>query len=89
MFDSRRVLLRRTFPPVYPFEKYIRLHLIEFRYMMYMFHVVHNHQILYLRALCNVITYALAAQLSTVYVETATSANKSILYPNSMKKLRL
>jgi len=36
-----------------------------------------------LRALSDVITYARAAQHSTVYVQPATSADKSILYPNS------
>ena len=74
---------------VYLGKKYISLHFTELRYMMYMFHVVHNQQILYLRALSDVITYARAAQHSTVYVEPATSTNKSILYSNSMKNLRL
>ena len=74
---------------VYLGKKYISLHLTELRYMMYMFHVVHNQQIIYLRALPDVINYARAAQLSTVYVEPATSASKSILYPNSMRNLRL
>jgi hypothetical protein len=36
------------------------------RYIMYMFHVVHNQQILYLRALSHVKTYASVAQHSTV-----------------------
>ena len=66
---------------VYLSKKYISLHLTELHYMMYMFHVVHNQQIVYLRALFDVITYARAAQNSTVYVEPATSDNKSILYP--------
>ena len=57
--------------------------------MMYMFHVVYNQQILYLRDLSNVITYARAAQHSAVYVEPASSANKSILNLNSMKNLGL
>jgi len=74
---------------VYLGKKYISLHLTELRYMMYMYHVVHNQQIFYLRALSDVISYVRAAQHSTVYVEPATSANKSILYPNSMKNLRL
>ena len=57
--------------------------------MTYIFHVVHNQQILYLRALSDVTTDARAAQLSTVYVEPANSANKSILNPHFMKNLRL
>ena len=56
--------------------------------MMYMFHVVHNQQIIYLRALPDVITYARAAQQSAVYVEPATSANKSILYPHLYEELK-
>jgi hypothetical protein len=56
--------------------------------MMYIFHVVHNHQILYLRALSDVITYARAAQHSTVYVEPATSANKSIFYPQHYEEIK-
>jgi hypothetical protein len=47
--------------------------------MMHVFHVVHKQQILYLRALSDVITYANAAQSLSAYVEPATSANKSIL----------
>ena len=56
--------------------------------MMYMFHVVHNQQIIYLRALSDVITYARAAQQSTVYVEPAASASKSILYPPLYEELK-
>jgi len=73
---------------VYLGKKYISLHLTELRYMMYMFHVVHNQQILYLRALSDVITYARAAQNSTVYVEPATSASKYILYPQFYEELK-
>jgi hypothetical protein len=74
---------------VYLGKKYISLHLTQLRYMMYMFHVVRYQQIFICVLLSDVITYARAAQHSTVYVEPATSANKSILYPNSMKNLRL
>jgi hypothetical protein len=70
-------------------RKYISLDLTELRYMMYMFHVVLNQEILYFRALSDVITYAHAAHHSTVYVEPATSANKSILYPQLYEELRL
>jgi len=83
---------RQTEPTMLPVclgKKYISLHLTELRYMMYMFHVVHNQQILYLRALSDVITYARATHHSTDYDEPATSAKKSILYPNYMKNLRL
>jgi len=73
---------------VYLGKKYISLHLTELRYMMYMFHVVHNQQIIYLRTLPDVITYARAAQHSTVYVEPATSASKSILYPQLYEELK-
>jgi len=56
--------------------------------MMYMFHVVHNQQIIYLRALSDVITNARAAQQSSVYVEPATSASKHILYPQLYEELK-
>ena len=55
---------------------------------MYVFHVVHNQQILYFRALPDVITYAHAAQHSTVYVEPAARANKSILDPQLYEELK-
>ena len=64
-------------------KKYISLHLTELRYMMFMYHVVHN-QIMYLHALSVVMTYARAAQISTTYVEPATRANRSILYPQTL-----
>ena len=73
---------------VYFGKKYISLHLSELHYMMYMFHVVQNQQILYLRALSDVINYARAAQNSTVNVEPATSAYKSILYPQLYEELK-
>jgi len=41
-----------------------------------------------LRALSDVINYARAAQHSTVYVEAATIANKSILYPQLYEELK-
>ena len=56
--------------------------------MMYMFHVVHNQHIIYLRALSDVVTYARAAQQSTGYVEHATSASKSILYSQLYEELK-
>ena len=56
--------------------------------MIYMFHVVHNQQILNLRALTNVINYARAVQHSTVYVEPTTSANKYVLYPQLYEELK-
>ena len=55
----------------------------------YKFHVVLNQKILYLRPLSDVMTYARAAQHSTVYVETATSANKSILYTQLYEELKI
>jgi len=64
---------------VYLSKKYIILHLTQLRYMMYMFHVAHNQQILYLRALSDVIAYSRATQHSTVCVEPATIANICIL----------
>jgi hypothetical protein len=73
---------------VYDGKKYISLHLTELRYMMYMFRVVHNQQIIYFRALSDVINYARAAQQSSVYVEPATSASKSILYPKLYEELK-
>ena len=68
-------------------KKYISLHLTKLRCMMYMFHVVHNQQILYLRALSD-ITYARSPQYPTVYVEPATSGNKSILYTQLHEELK-
>ena len=56
--------------------------------MIYMFHVVQNQQIINLRALPDVITFARAAQQSAVYVEPATSANKSILYPQLYEEIK-
>jgi hypothetical protein len=44
-------------------KNYIHLHLNELHYMLYMFHVVHNQQILNIHALADVMTYA-AASLS-------------------------
>ena len=76
------------FARVYLGKKCISLHLTELRFMMYMFHVAHNQQIVYLRALSDVITYARAAQNSTVYVEPATSASKYILYPQFYEELK-
>ena len=46
-----------------------------------------NQQILYLRALSDVMTYAMAALSSSTYVEPATSANKSFLYPQLYEEL--
>jgi hypothetical protein len=57
------------------------LHYNELRYMSQIFHVVHNQQLLYVRALAALMTYAAAALSSTEYVQPATSANNSILYP--------
>jgi len=73
---------------MYLSKKYNSQHLTELRYMMYMFHVVHNQQILYFLTLSDVIIYARATQHSTVYVEPANSANKSILYPQLYEKLK-
>ena len=56
--------------------------------MMYMFDVVHIQHIIYLLALPDVINYARATQQSTVYVEPATSAIKSILYPQLYEELK-
>ena len=56
--------------------------------MMYMLDVLHNQQILYLLALPDVITYEHAAHHSTVYVEAATRANKSILYHQMYEDLK-
>ena len=63
---------------MYVGKKHISLYLTELRHMMYMFHVVHNQKILYLRVLSDVLTYVHATQHSTVYVEPAISANKYI-----------
>jgi hypothetical protein len=57
------------------------LHYNVLSYMVHMFHVIHNQQILYIRALADVLTYATAALSSTEYIEPATSANKAIHHP--------
>jgi hypothetical protein len=67
------------FARVYLGKKCISLHLTELRFMMYMFHVAHNQQIVYLRALSDVITYARAAQHSTVYGEQLYEEHKTIM----------
>jgi hypothetical protein len=64
------------------------LHLSELRYMLRMFHVVHNQQILYIRALADVMTYAADGLTSTKYVEPATTANKFILSPQLFEELK-
>ena len=69
-------------------NKYISLHLTELRYMMYMFHVVHNQQILYVRALSDVITYAHAAQ-HRQFMSNRQPVSNPFSTPNSMKNLRL
>jgi hypothetical protein len=53
-----------------------------------MFHVIHNQQLLYIRDLADVITYATAALSSTEYVERATSANKAIHYLQLYEELK-
>ena len=73
---------------VYLSKKYISLHLTELRYMMYMFHVVHNQQILYVRALSDVITYAHAAQ-HRQFMSNRQPVSNPFSTPNSMKNLRL
>ena len=77
------------FARVYLGKKYISLHLTELRYMTYIFHAVHNQQIIYLRALPDVITNARAAQNSTVYVEPQPVPVNPFSTPNCMRKLRL
>jgi hypothetical protein len=56
--------------------------------MLHMFHVVHNQQIFYIRALSDVMTYAMTALSSSTCVEPATSANKSIVYPKLYEELK-
>jgi hypothetical protein len=58
------------------------------RYMVHMFHVIHNQQLLYIRPLADVITYATAALSSIEYIEHATSANKAIHYPQLFEELK-
>jgi hypothetical protein len=64
------------------------LHYNELHYMVHMFHVIHNQQVLYIRALADVMAYATAALSSTEYVEPATSANKAIHYPQLYEELK-
>jgi hypothetical protein len=64
------------------------LHYNELSYTVHIFHVIHNQQILYIRALADVITYATAALSSTEYIEPATSANKAIHYPQLYEELK-
>jgi hypothetical protein len=53
-----------------------------------MFHVIHNQQMLYIRALAAVKTYATAPVSSSEYIEPATSANKAIHYPQMYEELK-
>jgi hypothetical protein len=64
------------------------LHYNELHYMVHMFHVIHNQQLLYIRALADVITYATAALSSIKYIEPPTSANKAIHYLQLYEELK-
>jgi hypothetical protein len=64
------------------------VHYNELRYMVHMFHVIQNQQILCIRALADVITYATAAPSSTEYIEPTTSAHKAVHCPQLYEELK-
>jgi hypothetical protein len=55
---------------------------------VHMFLLIHNQQILYTRALADVMTYTAAALSSTEYIGPATSANKDFQYPQLFEELK-
>jgi hypothetical protein len=52
-----------------------------------MFYIIHNQQLLYLRALPDVLTYTTAAKSSTNYIEPQDIASQHILYPQLFEEL--
>jgi hypothetical protein len=60
---------------------YISLKLQELRYLREMFYIINNQQILYMRALPDVLTYSTAAQSSAIYIDPQDNASQHILYP--------
>jgi hypothetical protein len=53
-----------------------------------MFYIIHNQQILYMRALPDVLTYTTAAQSSATYIEPQDNARPHILYPQLFEVLK-
>jgi hypothetical protein len=69
-------------------KQYMSLKLQELRYIRDMFCIIHNQQILYLRALPDVLSYVTAAQSSANYIEPHINASNDILYPQLFDELK-
>jgi hypothetical protein len=64
------------------------LKLQELPYIQYMFYIIHNQQLFYMRALPDVLTYLTAAHSSATYIEPYMNVERNILYPQLFEELK-
>jgi hypothetical protein len=69
-------------------KQYMGLTLEELRYIRDVFYVIRNQQLLYIRAMSDVMSYVNVAQSSTNYIEPHINADKSILYSQLFEELK-
>jgi hypothetical protein len=68
--------------------RYISLKFQKLRYHRDMFYIIHNQQILYMRALSDVLTYVASAQSSATYIEPPPNSSHNVFYPELLKELK-